>query len=166
MTPDLSSALRRHAVPIVDPTAGGPLIKRTVDLGWMKERRKVRVPMDDDFPQDRRKEFLRKMAQQFIDEETRIDGARYSGGMEIQGPFPHFDPHEADTQVGDRGATRPVSRSIKDDTSENGKEDYVLEALFIVPEYVNEIPTSLAMDLFTKPGGRPGLRPLREKDWR
>ncbi len=163
--PNLSSALRRHAVPITDPVAGTPLIKRTVDLGWMVERRKARVPMEQDFPHDRRKDVLFQKAEQFIEEELRLDGARYHGGMQIHGPFRHFDPHAPDEQVGDRGGKRPVARSVETDTAENGQEDYVLEADFIVPEYVNEIPTSLAMNLFARPGGRPGLRPLRERDW-
>lgn len=155
-------AKRKHALPIVRPTAGGPLIKSTPNLGWMLETRKGRVPLDMDFPNERRKAFLFSKARQFIEEERRIDGAVFMrGSMKVHGPFPHFDPHEADIQKGTDGVSRPVARSVEQDTSDNGMEDYVLEATFRVPEYINEIPTSLAKELFSKPGGRPGLRPLR-----
>lgn len=160
------AAARRHAVPIVTPTAGGPLIKRTVELGWMQERRKVRVPLDSEMPPDVRKAVLFRSARQFITEEQRVDGARFLGGMAVHGPFPHFEPRENDVQVGDRGGRRPLARNVREDTSDLSKVDYVLEADFAVREHIAEVPTSLAMDLFTKPGSRPGLRPMRENDWR
>ena len=160
------TALRRHAVPVAQPVAGIPLVKSTVNLGRTLDTRRVRVPMDFDFPQAWRKALLFKKARQFIDEERRCDGAEYRGGMKIEGPFPHFEPHEPDVQVGDRGGRRPVARSLAADTSDLGTIDYVLEAVFSVPERINEIPTALAHELFDRPGGRPGLMPLRERDWR
>lgn len=160
-------ALRRFAVPIGQQAAGTPLVKSTVKLGWMVERRKVRVPLDFDFPLGRRKDFLFRAARQFIAEELKIDGARcYPKTMRIHGPFPHFDPHPPDIQVGDQGGRRPVARSVAKDTTDNGRIDYVLEADFLAPEYVSEVPTDLAMQLFTQRGGRPGLMPLRSKEWR
>jgi len=159
------SAARRHAVPIVTPTNGGPLIKRTVELGWMQERRKVRVPLDAEMPVEVRKAHLFRMARQFVDEELRLDGAVYRGGMAVHGPFPHFDPHENDVQVGDRGKRRPLARDVREDTGDLSKVDYVLEATFAVREHITEVPTSLALEMFTKPGSRPGLRPMRENEW-
>lgn len=160
------AAARRHAVPISEPRAGTPLIKSTVKTGWMLDTRRVRVPMDEDFPQERRKEFLRLAANQFIKEELKIDGAKYRGAMKVEGPFPHIEMHEPDTQVGDRGGKRLRARSLAKDTQDTGKVDYLLSATFIVPEYINEIPTDLATELFTQPGGRPGLSPLRANEWR
>lgn len=160
-------ALRRHAVPVAAPVPGIPLVKSTANLGRMLERRRVRVPVDAEMPQERRKTLLFKAARQFITEEGKRDRAEYRFGMEVHGPFPHFEPQSPDIQIGDRGGTRPRARSIADDTSaESGLVDYVLEATFSVPEYVNEIPTDLALELFSRPGGRPGLRPLRESEWR
>ena len=161
------SVLRRHAQPITEAVPGVPLGLITPDLGWRLERRRARAVCDADFPEERRKEWLHKNANQFIEEEFRIDRARYRHGtLRIRGPFPHFAPQEPDIQVGERGATRLVARSISRDTSDNGQQDYVLEAMFAAPEYLQEIPTELAEHVFTQPGGRPGLRPLREREWR
>ena len=161
------TAARRHAVPIGQQAAGTPLVRSTVNLGWMLEPRKVRVPMEEDFPMERRKDFLFHCARQFIAEEYKLDRAVcLLKTMKIHGPFPHFDPHANDVQVGDRGGKREVARSLQQDTSGSGRIDYVLEAMFRAPEYINEIPTNLALDLFGRPGGRPGLRPLREREWR
>lgn len=158
-------AARRHAVPIVRPSDGGPLIKRTVELGWMLDRRKVRVPIDAEMPPEVRKGVLFRASRQFITEEQRLDGAMYRGALEVHGPFPHFEPRENDEQVGDRGKRRPLARNVREDTGDLSKVDYVIEATFAVRESIAEVPTSLAMDLFKKPGSRPGLRPMRENEW-
>lgn len=158
------AAARRHAVPITRPSGRG-LVKSTISTGWMLERRRVRVPLDADFPQERRKDFLFRAARQFIEEEYRLDRSVYRGGMRVHGPFPHFDPHEPDTQIGDRGGRRLRARSVVRDTTDNGKEDYVLEATFVVPEYISELPTDLALEMFPHQGARPGLRPLRAREW-
>lgn len=160
------AAARRHAVPIVEPRAGTPLIKSTVKTGWMLDRRQARAVVPREMPLERRKGELKKMADQFIKDEYRIDRSVFRGNFKIEGPFPHFDPHEADIQKGSQGGTRPIARSLAKDTTDSEFEDYLLSATFICPEYINEIPTSLAMDLFTQPGGRPGLSPLRAKEWR
>lgn len=145
---------------------GAPLVRSTPELGVMLDRRRVRVPVPADLPMERRKEYLRKAKDQFISEEYRIDRAVYVGGMRLEAPTPHFDPHEPDTQVGDRGGTRPVARHLVDDISADETVDYHLSAVFAGPEYVSEIPTALATELFTQPGGRQGLRPLRGNEWR
>lgn len=147
-------------------STGLPLIKRTVELGWMLERRKVRVPMDSSIPVERRKAILFRSARQFIEEEARLDRAQYRGGMEVHGPFPHFEPRENREQVGDRGGRRPLANDVREDTGDLSKVDYVLEAVFAVRESIAEVPTALATEMFTQPGGRPGLRPLRDREWR
>jgi hypothetical protein len=84
----------------------------------------------------------------------------------ITGPIAHLDARPPDVQHGDAGGTRLVARNLLADASGNGKEDYVIEVLMSVPEYISEIPTDLATELWSQPGGRPGLRPLREQEWK
>ena len=159
----LTRVARRHAAPMLDPKPGQVLIKSTPSLGRMLEWRKGRSVVDHDMPDHLRKEHVRRDADIFIKWMEKEDGARYRGQIRVYGPFPHFEAQQPDVQVGDRGGTRQVARSIATDTSNNGKEDYVIEALFDVPETIQEIPTYLAQDLFNK---RTDLRPLRERDWK
>ena len=160
------SLLRRHAVPIVPPSPGLPLIKNTCSLGKHLMWRKGRSTIDEDAPEEVKKKHVLRDAQIFIEWMWKEDRAEFKGRMKVSGPFPHFEAKPPDVQVGDRGGTRLRARSIITDTAPSGKEDYIIEALFAVPEYVSEIPTDLAMELFGRPGGRPGLRPLREREWR
>ena len=161
----MKNPARKYAAPMVDPKAGMPLIKSVPSLGRMLEWRKGRSVVDEDMPDHLRKEHVRRDTEIFIKWMEKEDGARFRGQVRVHGPFPHFEANTAPVmQTGDRGGTRQLARSIVADTSNNGKEDYVIECLFDVPEAINEIPTSLALDLFSK--GTPNLRPLREKDFR
>lgn len=156
-------AARRHATPIVSPSTGLPLIKSTVSLGRRLEWRKARDTVDEDMPEDLKKRHVYEGFLTFVKWMEKEDGAHYRDQVKVTGPFPHFEAKQPDIQVGDRGATRPVARRIDDDVGGNGKEDYIIEALFDCPEYINEIPTDLAVDLFGK--GKPGLAPLRQNEW-
>lgn len=164
-------AQRRHAVPIVTPSAGGPLIKSTPSLGRMLEWRKGRSVVPSDMPDEERKRKVWQDFHIFKQWMEKEDGAHFRGQVKVHGPFPHFDAHEPDTQYGDNGASRKVARSIIEDTKESGFEDYVIEALFDVPEGITEVPTDLALDLAGK--GRVKLlrtdmdgRGQRNRDWR
>jgi hypothetical protein len=160
-------ALRRHAVPIVAPKGGLPLIRNTVSLGRMLEWRKGLSTMDEDMPEDLRKRKVYEDFLKFKEWMAKEDGAHFRGKVKVTGPYPHFEPKPNDVQVGDRGGTREVARSIIEDTSGSGKVDYVIEALFDVPEYLNELPTALAAELII--ARRPGLRSARnphEREWR
>ena len=95
---------------------------------------------------------------------AKEDGAHYRNETYLEGPIPHLEIHQNDVQVGDRGGTREVARNLAKDALGNGKEDYIIHALFDVPEYITELPTDLAVELFGN--GRPGIRPLREREWR
>lgn len=160
-------AARRHAVPIVAPASGLPLIKNTVSLGRRLEWRRGRSTVDADMPEGARKTKVYQDFQIFIEWMKKEDGAHYRNEVHIEGPFPHHEIRRNDVQVGDRGGRREVARSLEQDTKDTGKEDYIIHALFDVPEMITEIPTSLALDLFTQPGKlRSDIRPLREKDWR
>lgn len=162
------SAARKHAVPIVTPSAGGPLIKSTPNTGWMLEKRAASFTVDAEaVVTDKQKRHAENIAmKQFIEEEARLDGAKFFSKRPYQATWhPAVNYQPPNIQKGDRGGQRPVARSLAQDV-DYSKMACRLEAWFIAPEYINEIPTSLAMELFTKPGGRPGLKPLREKDWR
>lgn len=157
-------ALRRHAAPLLTARSGSPLIKSSAALGRRNEWRKGLSTVDADMPEDLRKKKVYQDFLVFRDWMKKEDGAHFLGKVKVSGPFPHFDPHEPDIQYGDSGGSRKVARSIERDTQNNGKEDYVIEALFNVPEYITELPTDLAVELFGN--GRPGIRPLREREWR
>lgn len=158
-------ALRRLAEPMVAPRAGAPLIKSVPSLGWMLVERKGTSTVPDDMPEELRKRHVYRDFLIFCEWMRKEDGAEYvEGTVRVEGPFPHFEPKEPDTQYGDNGAHRKVGRSIVADTSNTGKEDYKILAVFRVRERMQEIPTELALDLFDK--GRPGLRPLRGREWR
>lgn len=158
------AAGRRTAAPMLAPSSGLPLIKSVPSLGRMLVWRKGQSVVDADMPEEMRKRHTYEDFLKFVAWMEKEDGARYRGEVRISGPFPHFEPHPNDVQIGDRGGTREVARSIVEDTSNNGKEDYIIEALFDVPEFINEVPTELAMDLLAK--GESGIRPLREREWR
>ncbi|HSE43734.1 MAG TPA: hypothetical protein VLA89_00240 [Gemmatimonadales bacterium] len=113
-----------------------------------------------------RKERVRWGVNVFIDWMRKEDGAELiPNTLRVHGPFPHFEAHEPDTQYGDAGGKRKVARSIKNDMTE-GKEDYVIEAWFNCPEYIQEIPTDLAQQLFADPRRESDIRPLRDREWR
>jgi hypothetical protein len=158
-------AARRHAVPNLAPTPGLPLIKSTVNLGRRLEWRKARDTVETDMPDELKKRHVYQGFLFFKEWMEKEDRAHYiEGSVRVSGPFPHFNQQMQGVQVGENGATRPIGHRIEQDVGNNGKEDYIIEALFNVPEYINEISTDLAQELFGK--GRPGLRPLREQEWR
>lgn len=157
-------ALRRLAVPSTSPAAGLPLIKTVPSLGRMLEWRRARSTVEEDMPEGRRKTKIKADAEIFIKWMEQEDGAHFRQEMRLEGPFPHLEARPADIQVGDRGGTRPRARNVQQDATGTGKEDYIIWALFDVPEYVQEIPTEVALDIFGK-GARPDLRPLRPKEF-
>lgn len=158
------AAGRRLAAPMLSPVAGVPLVKSVPSLGRMLVWRKGRSTVDVDMPEDLKKRHTYEDFRKFVLWMEKEDGAHYRGEVKIHGPFPHFEERPNDIQVGERGATREVARSIIEDTAPSGKEDYVIEALFDVPEMINEIPTDLAIELFGD--GKGGIRPLRENEWK
>ena len=155
---------RRHAPSLVIPTLGGPLIRSVPELGWQKVRIKATIPVDADMPLAKRKRYLHRMAQQFIREEERLRGARFAGNIELSGPRAHLDARPPDTQVGDRGGTRPKARNLFADSSDNGKEAYDIWGSFWVREEIQEVRTDVAESLFQE--GASGIRPMRERDYR
>ena len=157
------AALRRHAVPLLGPSPGLPLIKSVANLGRRLEWRKGRSVVDADMPEEQRKSHVYRDFGIFVEWMEKEDGAHYRNQVTLSGPFPHFEAKPNDVQIGDRGGRREVARNLQIDVGNNGKEDYIIEALFDVPEYVTEIPTAIAQDIF---GTRADLRPLRAKDWR
>lgn len=114
-------ALRRHAVPIVAPKGGLPLIKNTISLGRRLEWRKGLSTVDEDMPEDLRKRHVWEDFQRFKVWMEKEDGAHFRGKVKVTGPYPHFTPRPNDVQVGDRGGTREVARSIVEDTSGSGQ---------------------------------------------
>lgn len=128
-------------------------------MGWVKVRRKARFEVDDDMPEEKRKAFGKQMFERFVTWMRAEDGAEWDGQHPtVEGPYPHFDAHEPDMQHGDRGGTRPVARSMQEDLTGTGKEDYVIIASFWVREKIQELRTPMALDLFAK--NRPGVRPV------
>lgn len=160
------AAARRHAVPLVPPVKGLPLIKGTPTLGRMLEWRRGRVTVDCDMPIERKKRAVFDGMKVFLEWMRKEDRAEYRGKAKVYGPYPHFNAQPPSVQVGDRGGKRLVARQVAQDLGGDGKEDYVIEALFSVPEYINEVPTELAQRMFSQSGGRPGLRPLRDREWK
>jgi hypothetical protein len=157
------SAARRHAPPIVAPAPGLPLIKNTASLGRMLEWRRGRSVCDEDMPPDLKERHILRDLDIFIKWMEKEDGAHFRGVWRREGPFPHTEFRRNDVQVGDQGGKREVARNLIRDSEDTGKEAWILWALFDVPEMIQEVPTSMALDLFKK---RSDLRPLREKDWR
>ena len=128
-------------------------------MAWVKVRRKARFEVDADMPDDKRKAFGKEMFERFVKWMQAEDGAQWDGQMPtIEGPYPHFDAQEPDVQRGDNGASRPVARSVQEDLTGTGKEDYVIIASFWVREKIQELPTATALSLFDT--GRPGVRPV------
>ena len=159
----LSRVARRHAAPMLSPASGLPLIKSTPSLGRMLVVRRGRSVVDADMPAGLREAQVKRDTEIFIKWMEKEDGARFRKLVSITGPTPHLEHRPPDVQVGDRGDSRLVARSLAQDIS-NGKESYEIACLFDVPEGITEIPTDLAADLFRK--GKPNLRPLRERDWK
>ena len=158
------NAARRHAPPIVAPAAGLPLIKNTVSLGRMLEWRRGRSVCDEDMPPELKERHILRDLDIFIKWMEKEDRAHFRGQWHREGPFPHTEFRPNDVQHGDRGGKREIARNLVGDSKDTGKEAWILWALFDVPEMIQEIPTTLAAELFSK--GRENLRPYREKDWR
>lgn len=169
-------AAAKHAAPILAPTAGLPLIKSAPSLGWRVEWRRGRSrPLDRDMPEGQRKREVLRDLQTFVAWMEKEDGAQWiktaadgTPGIKLLGPFAHFEARKPDLQQGDAGGSREVARSVMRDTEpeDGGRVEYEIHCLFRVREAVTELPTSLALDLFSQPGGRPGIRPLRDREWR
>lgn len=141
--------------------AGSALIRSVPTLGWVKVQRKGRFEVDDDMPEDKRKAFGKQMFERFVKWMEAEDGAKWDGQLpSITGPYPHFDIKQPDMQHGDNGASRPVARSVQEDLTGTGKEDYVIVASFWVREKIQEVRTDTAHELFA--AGMPGVRPMRE----
>jgi len=154
---------RRNAPSITIPTPGGPLIRSVPDLGWQKVRIKATIPVDADMPEEKRKDYLYRATQQFIREEEKLRGVRFAGDIELKGPRLHLDPHPPDVQVGERGATRLRARSLLADSSNNGKEAYDIWGSFWIREWIQEVRSDIALDMFKK--RTPGVRPTRVRDF-
>lgn len=157
-------AARRHAAPMLVPTPGVPLLRSTPSLGRMLEWRRGRSTVDAEMPESYRKEAVRRDTDIFIRWMEKEDGAHFRGQVRLEGPIPHLEVHQNDTQTGDAGGHREIARNLARDSLGNGKEDYIIWCLFDVPEGITEIPTDLAIDLFAK--GKQNVRPLRTNDWR
>ncbi len=148
------------------PTSGLPLIKSVPSLGWRAEWRKANVDVEIGMSEAQRKARVKWGVEVFIQWMKKEDRAQLiPGTLRIHGPFPHFAPRQNDTQYGDNGAHRKVARNLETDTN-NGKEDYVIEAQFKCPEYISEIPTELAQELFANPAHESSIKPLRDREWR
>lgn len=118
---------------------------------------------DADMPDHLLKKALYEDFRTFVQWLNKESGANFRKLVRIEGPTPHIGYAPNRVQVGDRGGTREVARNLLADSSDTGKVDYRTYCLFDAPEFINEIPTDLAVDIFDK--GRPGLRPLRDKEW-
>ena len=160
------NAGRRHAAPMLAPKSGLPLIKSVPSLGRRAEWRKGSIDVEVGMSEAQRKERIRWATGVFFDWMKKEDGAQYiPNTLRVHGPFPHFDPHEPDTQYGDAGGKRQIARKLSRDLPE-GKEDYVIEACFNCPEFIQEIPTELAQQLFADPRRQSDIRPLRSNEWK
>jgi hypothetical protein len=160
----LIKAGRRHAAPMLTPASGLPLIKSVPSLGRRVEVRRGRSTVPSAMaPVDKKRKVYEDL-HIFIQWMAKEDKARFHKVLAIEGPFPHLEVKPNDVQHGDKGGQREVARSLAADTSNPEYEDYILVCEFDAPEYINEIPADLAAELFAK--GRPGLRPLREREWK
>jgi len=156
---------RRHAVPMLTPNSGLPLLKSVPSLGFRPEWRKANCDVEVGMSESQRKARVLWGVNVFLDW-MKKEGAEYiPHTLKVSGPFPHFDPKEPNTQYGDAGGKRKVARKLGTDLPE-GKEDYVIEALFKVREALQEIPTELAQELFADPNRQSHIKPLRERDWK
>ena len=159
------NAGRRHAAPMLTQVSGLPLIKSVPSLGFRAEWRKANCDVEVGMSAGQRKARVKWGVDVFLNW-MKKEGAEYiPNTLRVSGPFPHFDPHEPNTQYGDAGGKRKVARKLGDDLPE-GKEDYVIEAQFKVREAIQEIPTDLAQELFADPNRQSHIKPLRERDWR
>jgi hypothetical protein len=151
---------------MLTPKSGLPLIKSVPSLGWRAEWRKAYVDVEIGMSEAQRKARVKWGVEVFFAWMKKEDRAQYiPNTLRIHGPFPHFAPRENDTQYGDNNARRKVARNLQTDTN-NGKEDYVIEAQFKCPEYIQEIPTDLAQTLFADPRRESHIKPLRDREWR
>jgi hypothetical protein len=156
---------RRHAAPMLPPVSGLPLIRSVPSLGFRAEERKANCDVEVGMSPDQRKARVKWGVEVFL-AWMKKEGAEYiHDTLRVEGPFPHFDPKEPNTQYGDAGGKRKVARKLGDDLPE-GKEDYVIIAMFKVREALQEIPTELAQQLFADPNRQSHIKPLREREWR
>ena len=145
------------------PSIGGsPNIRSVPDLGYVKVRMQGTATVDADMPDELRKKHVKQAFEKFVQWMKAEEGAIWDGTLpEIQGPLPHFAIKEPDVQYGDNGASRPIARSVQEDLTGSGKEDYKIIASFWAREKITEVRTSVAEELFAS--GRPGVRPFRER---
>lgn len=148
---------RKHAQSIVPAAPGLPLIRSTPNLELRLVRLKGTIDVEEGLASETTKKAVYHGFKRFV-EWMGKEGHEYKGGLEITGPFPHMDYKGPDTQVGDRGATRPVARQVEQDLGNNGKLDYVIEGNFLVRETIQEVPTSVARDVI----GKRGIRAMRD----
>jgi len=148
---------RKHATPIVPASPGLPLIRSTPNLELKLVRLKGTIDVEEGLTPETTKKKVYWGFQRFV-EWMRKEGHQYRGGVQISGPFPHMDYQADDTQKGSGGAERPVGRSVEQDLGNNGKNDYVIEANFLVREKVQEVPTSIAEGVL----GKQGVRAMRD----
>jgi len=147
------------------PAASGlPLIKSTAKLGWRLVVEHCVSTFDADMPIDLVKKELRKDFDTFKDWMRKESGAKFKRVLRIEGPTPHIGYAPNHIQHGDAGGTREIARNLSADSTDTGKVDYRTYCVFEAREFINEIPTDLAVELFAK--GRQGLRPLRDREWK
>ena len=132
-------------------------------MGWVKVRMRGTATVDADMPEWLRKRHIKQAAEKFIQWMNKEEGAIWDGSLpDVQGPIPHFDIHEPDVQYGENGAQRPIARSVQEDLTGNGKEDYHIIASFWARERITEVRTPVAQELFA--AGKAGVRPFRERN--
>lgn len=149
---------RMYAPSIGKQAVGTPLVRSTSNLGWQLVRIKGTVDVESDLKPETKKKRVYWGFKRFK-EWMEKEGHQYKGNLVIHGPFPHMDFKEPSIQRGDRGGERMIARSIADDLHNNGKEDYVLEAHFLVREYVQEVPSDVALNVI----GQRGIRAADER---
>lgn len=125
-------------------------------MGWQRVLIKATIDVESSLKDATKKKRVYWAAKRFI-EWMRKEGHQFQGKMLLHGPFPHMEFKQPDIQVGDLGDTRPRARSIKEDLSDNGKEDYVWEGVFLTREKIQELPTDIAIDV----DGKRGIRTVR-----
>lgn len=128
-------------------------------MEWQQVMIKGTIDVESSLSDASKKKRVYWGVQRFI-EWMRKEGHKFQGGITLHGPFPHMDFKPPDTQTGDRGATRKVARSIEEDMKDNGKEDYVVEAVFLTRETIRELPTDVALEVVGKRGVR-AMRPSK-----
>ena len=143
---------------LLPPVPGSPLIRSKPDLGWQMVRIKGTIDVESDLQPDTKKKRIYWAWKRFVEWQEKED-KKYMGGLVIHGPFPHVNLQEPKIQYGENGAKRPVARSVYDDI-EPGKEDYVIEAHFLVREKIVSVPIDMAAEV----AGKNGVRLARPYD--